>query len=538
MNTNQQEPPHYAGRSVDWDNPDSTPEEIPVPQAPHREPEAPVAPPVSHVRTEPKAQISAPAASQHVESVNYDPHHHAPNIKPKEEVFDAKHTFADLGLTGEVLKGVEAAGFKHPTAIQSSMIPPFIAGRDVLGQAKTGTGKTAAFGLPLLQICDKNTPFQALVLAPTRELAVQITNEINELGRFTGIRSTTVYGGQRISSQAEQLKKGIPIIVGTPGRVMDMVQRGLLHLNNIRFAILDEVDRMLDIGFREDIRRILEMCPPSEKRQTVMVSATISGDIEKLARRYMRDPEKIITTAGSLTVSLVEQHHLTVQPWDKKRLLYHLLKHEDPELTIVFCRLKRSVDDLAKYLNAKGIEAHAMHGDMSQGKRNQAMEKLRGGKLSVLIASDLASRGIDVEGITHVINYDLPEDPDLYVHRIGRTARAGRGGVAWSLVTPAQGELLTQIEVLVNAEIPKLHYPGFEASPRPEGFRERDSQGREVIQTPVSDVPKINRIQAAMNPELPATEPGKVDASKFPGGVVPTKMPPKRLFGKIPGGRR
>jgi ATP-dependent RNA helicase DeaD len=280
------------------------------------------------------------------------------------------------------------------------------------------------------------------------------------------------------------------------------------------------------------------MCPPSEKRQTVMVSATISGDIEKLARRYMRDAEKIITTAGSLTVSLVEQHHLSVQPWDKKRLLHHLLKHEDPELTIVFCRLKRTVDDLAKYLNAKGIEAHAMHGDMSQGKRNQAMQKLRGGHLSVLIASDLASRGIDVEGITHVINYDLPEDPDLYVHRIGRTARAGRGGVAWSLVTPAQGDLLTQIELLVNAEIPKLHYPGFESSARPEGFRERDSQGREVVQMPAAEGPKYNRIQAAMNPELPASEPGKVDASKFPGGVVPTKMPPKRLFGKIPGGRR
>ena len=205
----------------------------------------------------------------------------------------------------------------------------------------------------------------------------------------------------------------------------------------------------------------------------------------------------------------------------------------------MFCRLKRTVDNLAKYLASKGIEAHAMHGDMSQGRRNTVMKALKGGQLSVLIASDLASRGIDADGISHVINYDLPDDPDLYIHRIGRTARAGRGGVAWALVTPSQGELLTKIENLINAEIPKLDYPDFAASPRPEGFRDEGPGGRPIIEIPKSDVPKFNRMDAAVNKELPVTgAAGTADASKFPGGVVPTKMPPKRMFGKIPTGRR
>jgi len=454
------------------------------------------------------------------------------------EIFDTAKGFAELGLREGVLKGLDAAGFKHPTFIQAQLMPPMIAGRDVLGQAKTGTGKTAAFGLPLLHLCDSETPFQALVLAPTRELAIQITEEINGLGHFTPVRATTIYGGQAIRSQAEKLKKGSQIIVGTPGRVMDMVERGLLHFKNIRFAVLDEVDRMLDIGFREDIRRILEMCPPSDRRQTVMVSATISPDIERLARRYMRDAEKIVTSAGSLTVSLVEQHYLSVNPWDKKRLLLHLLKHEEPALTLVFCRLKRSVDELSMYLSRHGVEAHAMHGDMSQGKRNTTMKALRAGDLACLIASDLASRGIDVEGISHVINYDLPEDPEVYVHRIGRTARAGRGGIAWSFVTQAQGELLTQIETLINTEIPKMDYPDFTPTERPEGFRDVSKGGRpEVVIEGVPATPKTSRAQMAVAPTMPQTDPNKIDLARFPGGIVPTKLPPRRLFGKMPGRR-
>lgn len=467
------------------------------------------------------------------------------------EIFDSSITFADLGLRSSVLKGVDEAGFVHPTAIQAKLIPVALTGRDILGQAKTGTGKTAAFGLPLLHMCSKDVPFQALVLAPTRELAIQITDEIEQLGKHTPIRAMTVYGGQSIATQTKRLQQGAPIVVGTPGRVMDMVQRGVLHFRNIRFAMLDEVDRMLDIGFREDIRRILELCPPpgppvlpkpdgtSSGRQTIFVSATISPDIEKLARRYMHDPEKIVTSAGSLTVSLVKQFYLPVNPWDKKKLLFHLLTHEEPDLTIVFCRLKRTVDDLAQMLTRKGIEAHAIHGDMSQSKRNATMKALRGGKLSVLIASDLASRGIDVEGISHVINYDLPEDPDLYVHRIGRTARAGRGGIAWSFVTPAQGELLTSIELLINAEIPKLDYTDFTPSEKPADWRDQGPrQGGLVLADagsapPPPATPKTNRIEAS-KPNLPVAKDA-VDPTKFPGGIVPTKLPPKRMMGRLKG---
>jgi ATP-dependent RNA helicase DeaD len=458
-----------------------------------------------------------------------------PKSSSPDEIFSEGQVFADLGLRGSVLKGIEAAGFKHPTRTQSGFIPPIMAGRDVLGQAKTGTGKTAAFGLPLFHMATRGLPFQSLILAPTRELAMQISQDLKELGQFTPIQVAPIYGGQAIHTQASKLQRQPEIIVGTPGRVMDLIDRGMLHLNNVKFAVLDEVDRMLDIGFREDIRKILGMCP--KERQTIFVSATIHPDIERLARQYMKDPEKVMVAAGSLTVSLVEQHYLAVQPWDKKRLMRHLLTHEEPALTLVFCRLKRMCDELARYLSDKGIDAHAIHADLPQGKRNAVMQKLREGSLSVLFASDLASRGIDVEGITHVINYDLPEDPEVYVHRIGRTARAGRRGIAWSLVTPEQGELLTKIENLINLEIPKMDYPDFEASPPPSGADDsrarRDARAKRQQEIDASGKPVLSARLASPGPALPQTQ--KVDANKFPGGIVPTKMPPNLMMGKVRG---
>jgi ATP-dependent RNA helicase DeaD len=487
------------------------------------------------------------------------PADHAPDAaaaaeadRTKSEIFDATATFASLGLRNSVLKGIEAAGFKSPTTIQATLIPVALQGHDILGQAKTGTGKTAAFGLPLFHLAHRNLPYQSLVLAPTRELAIQIAAELSELGRFTPIKVTAIYGGQRISAQADKLRRDPEILVGTPGRVMDLVERGIIHFKNIKFVVLDEVDRMLDIGFREDIRRILAMCPPpvtpdgNKGRQTIFVSATISGEIEKLARSYMHQPQKLVVTSGSLTVSLVKQYHLPVAPWDKRRLLKHLLTHEEPALTLVFCRLKRSCDELARYLSEKGIDAHAIHADLSQSKRNQIMEKLRAGNLEVLIASDLASRGIDVDGITHVINYDLPEDPDLYVHRIGRTARAGRGGIAWSFVTPEQGPLLTQIEFLINAEIPKLDYPDFEPGPLPD-WVQRDRLQKEAnaasktsrftsgpaLPAAAAPAPARNPVEGVQTPPPAAPAPIAADPSKFPGGVVPSKLPSKRLQGKV-----
>ncbi|MGE3108792.1 MAG: DEAD/DEAH box helicase [Phycisphaerales bacterium] len=464
-----------------------------------------------------------------------------PLPKGADDIFADDQSFASLGLRNSVLKGIDELGFKTPTKIQSQLIPLIVAGKDVLGQAKTGTGKTAAFGLPLLHGAERGKEFQSLILVPTRELAIQVATDMNNFAKYTPIRTSAVFGGERVHVQVKALERGPEIIVATPGRIMDMVERGHIHHRHVKYIVLDEVDRMLDIGFRDDIRRILKGCPPPAGfdeqgqrlpgRQTIFVSATLSPEIEQLARSYANNAEKIVATSGSLTVSRVKQFYLTVQPWDKKSLLYHLLTHEEPALTIVFCRMKKTVDVLNEYLNKKGIESHAIHGDMYQSKRNKVIDKLRKGNLSVLIASDLASRGLDVEGITHVINYDLPEDPDLYIHRIGRTARAGREGVAWALVTPEQGDLLTQIEHLINTEIPKLDYPDFKPGPVPKevvASRELDAKRAAVAQN-------FNRFAdpAQKKLEAAAKSSAAIDPNKFPGGIVPTKLPPKRMQGKV-----
>ncbi|MFO0872949.1 MAG: DEAD/DEAH box helicase [Phycisphaerales bacterium] len=449
-----------------------------------------------------------------------------------DDIFQTKQTFADLGLRDDLLRGLHDLGFKHPTHIQAELIPVALAGRDVLGQAKTGTGKTAAFGLPLLQLIEPGEALAAMVLVPTRELAVQVTAELHELGRHRRIGAVTIYGGQAIKSQVQALRSGPGIIVGTPGRVMDMHKRGHLPYDRTRIAVLDEVDRMLDIGFRDDIRAILGGLPG--KPQTIFVSATISPDIERLARSYMRDPAKIATTAKSLTVSQVKQSYLAVEPWDKTRLLVHLLTHESPALTVVFCRTKRTVDNVAKALQKAGIDAHAIHGDMYQRKRNQVMEKLRSGDLSVLVASDLASRGLDIDDITHVINFDLPEDPELYVHRIGRTARAGREGIAWAFVSPDQGELLTNIEVLINFEIPRMSYPDFKPGPLPS-----DVQARREAAQRRAEAPSINRgaKPVAPAPAVMAANPTAA-AERFPGGLVPSASHTRTLGGRVASRRR
>lgn len=509
----------------------------PRPAAPAQTP-SPV--PAQHVATPAPAQAPAPAPAPAMSTAEAARKH-------REEIFDKQTKFADLGLSEPVMRGITEAGFVHPTAIQARLIPLILNGRDMLGQAKTGTGKTASFGLPLLTRIEKGRPFQALVLVPTRELAIQVATDLRELGRFTGLNILPVYGGQNISTQAQLLAKGPEIVVATPGRVMDMVQRNCMNYRGIRMVVLDEVDRMLDIGFRDDIRRILGSCP--RERQTIFVSATISPEIESLARSFANNAEKVVASAGSLTVAMVAQHHLPVQPWDKKQLLLHLLTHEEPALTVVFCRTKRTVDNLTEYLTRKGVDCHAIHGDMYQNKRNQVMEKLRSGKLEVLIASDVASRGLDVEGITHVINYDLPEDPDVYVHRIGRTARAGRDGVAWSLVTPEQGELLTQIELFINAEIPKLDYPDFKPGPIPPDVLARRQQQAQRVESArqfnrfSSNLPPPGAPAATPAPARPGAggqpahatpaAPAAPDPNRFPGGIVPTQAPPKRMFGKV-----
>ncbi len=443
------------------------------------------------------------------------------------EIFDESVTFEGLGLDPSVLKGITEAGFKHPTDIQARLIPAVLSGKDVIGQARTGTGKTAAFGLPILHFADPKVPMQALVLAPTRELAVQVAAELDELGKHTSIRAVCIIGGESMRDQSGSVKRGAQIIVGTPGRVMDMQGRGEINFKNIRFVVLDEVDRMLDIGFRDDIRKILKSI--NRDHQTVFVSATMDVEIERLARSFMKpDAQKIMTVSGSLTVSLVDQKHLPVEPWDKRSLLLHLLRHEDPDTTLVFCRTKATVHKVTQYLRDKGINVREIHGDLAQSKRTRVMDSMRKGKLDVLIASDLAARGLDVEHISHVINYDLPDDPEVYVHRIGRTARAGRRGIAWAFVCPDQGQLLTEIEKLTGTLIEKMEYPDFKPGPVPKDVRDerqRDDKRRSSTGSTVAERAKPQTALDGLSPEE--------IAAKFPGGVIPKGAPSRTLGTKF-----
>jgi len=446
-----------------------------------------------------------------------------------QDIFDTTTSFADLGLSDALLKGIEDQGFEHPTIIQSKLVPLAISGKDVLGQSKTGTGKTAAFGLPALHVLDGSTPFACLCLVPTRELAIQVTREMRELGSHTKLKVLAVYGGQPISTQAERLKKKPHIIVGTPGRVMDMHQRGLLPYDKIQLAMLDEVDRMLDIGFREDIRKILGGI--KQTHQTIFVSATISDEIMRLAKKYMNDPVDLsLREAKSLTVAQVDQECISVQDWDKQRMLHHVIKVEQPDLVLVFCRMKVTVDRVVKFLQRKDIDALVLHANLNQSQRNKAMDRLRKREVRVVVASDLAARGIDVDDITHVINYDVPEDPEVYVHRIGRTARKGRSGKAIMFVTPEQSELLMSIERLTNVEIPTRVFDDFKLGPEPD----RIQQDRRRLEKEREAMRKAN---SRTIDELPADKLGE-DASKFPGGLVPKELPKKRMGGRLRTRRR
>jgi ATP-dependent RNA helicase DeaD len=373
--------------------------------------------------------------------------------------------FAALGVRNSILKALGEAQFTKPSEIQALLIPRALAGVDILGQARTGTGKTAAFAIPILQMAERGLSTQAIILVPTRELAIQVDAEVQRWAKYTPIRTVPVYGGQKISAQMKFLKHGPEILVGTPGRVIDLLDRRIINFHNIRFVVLDEVDRMLDIGFREDIRNMLSRI--ESPHQTMFVSATISDEIDRLSRNYMREPvEKLIAPGADdkPTVASVEQWYFPVQPWDKHRLLRMLLERERPELAIVFCRTKHGAEKLAKNLTTDGIECREIHGNLNQAKRDRVMKNFRTGKFDVLIATDLASRGIDVADISHIINYDIPEDPEVYVHRVGRTARMGALGKAYTFVTAEQGEELTRVESLINMIIPKAEVEGFQGS--------------------------------------------------------------------------
>jgi len=354
-------------------------------------------------------------------------------------------SFADLGLARELLDAVHDVGYEAPSPIQEQAIPPLLEGRDVIGQAQTGSGKTAAFGLPMLQYVDpSDQEVQGLVLTPTRELCIQVTQALRAYGMRKGVDVVAVFGGAPIRSQQAQLRAGGHIVVGTVGRVRDLISRHSLLLHACRFVVLDEADEMLDLGFLEDVERILALTPSS--RQTALFSATMPPEIRRLADQYLMDPVTVRVQAATLTVETVEQFGLEVRPREKADRLVEVLRAEQPEQALVFVRTKIRCEQLFRTLRDRGINVKALHGDMTQGARDGVMISFKEGRLPLLVATDVAARGLDISGVSHVINFDVPTTPDVYVHRIGRTARVGRSGRAITFYEPRQRREIGAIE--------------------------------------------------------------------------------------------
>ncbi len=384
--------------------------------------------------------------------------------------------FKDLGLKPGIQTALDELGYTEPTPIQEQAIPELLAGHDVIGQAQTGTGKTAAFGLPLLQYLDPdNDEVQAVVLTPTRELCIQVTQALRSYAEHLDVEVVAVFGGAPIRSQQAQLRAGAHVVVATVGRMMDLMSRRSLVLTAARYVVLDEADEMLDLGFIEDVEKILRMCPSG--RQTALFSATMPPPVQRLAESYMYDPTTIRITPKKLTVDAIEQAWLEVPARDKANSLVELLKAEEPEQAIIFCRTKIGASRLDKTLRDKGLDVKALHGDMSQGSRDGVMIAFKDHRVRLLVATDIAARGLDIEHVTHVINYDVPDSSETYVHRIGRTGRVGRTGRAVTLVTPAQRKEIDRIERDVKTTIGEWETPEerLEHAPRPRR-RERDGK--------------------------------------------------------------
>lgn len=368
-------------------------------------------------------------------------------------------TFKDLGIIDPILKALEGEGYEAPTLIQKKAIPILLKGKDLLGCAQTGTGKTAAFAIPIIQkISRQNQNGQrkitALVVAPTRELAIQVNDSFSTYGKHTGIRNTVIFGGVSQHAQVKALKKGVDILVATPGRLLDLINQGFVSLDHVRFSVLDEADHMLDMGFLPDIKRIIAKLP--QKRQSLFFSATMPAAIVDLSNKILGDPFKITVKPDQPTAEKVDQAVYFVEKQDKIKLLKHLLKNNEAESAIVFSRTKHGANKIVKLLGRAGVQAAAIHGNKSQNKRQETLRDFKSGKIHVLVATDIAARGIDVDSLSMVINYDLPNVPETYVHRIGRTGRADASGVALSFCAPEERSFLKSIQKLINNRIPVI----------------------------------------------------------------------------------
>ena len=366
--------------------------------------------------------------------------------------------FEDLGLSEECLKAVTSMGFEEPTPIQCKAIPVLLSGKDMIGQAQTGTGKTAAFGLPIIEAIEPGDCFvQSIVLAPTRELAVQAAEEINKLAKFKGLHAIAVYGGTSIDRQITVLQKGVHIVVGTPGRVLDHLRRGTLKLNRAKIVVLDEADEMLDMGFIEDISSILRSTP--KKKQMLLFSATMPDAILSISRRYMVEPEKVIIEAETLTAPKIDQIFYEIKHNEKVEALSRLIDITDSGRFLVFCHTKRECDYVADTLKFRGYPVEAMHGDYNQTQREKVLQKFKDSDIDILVATDVAARGLDISDISHVVNYSIPQEPERYVHRIGRTGRAGKEGIAVTFVTPRETMQLRLIKNVSKAKITRKKLP-------------------------------------------------------------------------------
>ncbi|MFC4804302.1 DEAD/DEAH box helicase [Filifactor villosus] len=370
--------------------------------------------------------------------------------------------FNEMNLSEEIITALETLGFENSTLIQELAIPIALEGRDIIGQSQTGTGKTFAFGIPILEhILQNNTKkVQALVICPTRELAVQVSGEIDKLCKFTKIKSLPVYGGEYIEKQIKSLKKNVNIVIGTPGRMMDHIKRKTLKLDSVQFVVLDEADEMLDMGFVEDIEAILNEVP--EERQTMLFSATMPAEIIELSQKYLNDPEKIKVKNKTMTVDQIEQIYIKVKNSDKAEVLSRIVELEESGKSIVFCNTKKMVDELVVDMQNRGYSVEGLHGDLKQQKRDMVIERFRTGGISMLIATDVAARGLDIRDVDLVVNYDLPIEEEQYVHRIGRTGRAGASGKSYSFAYGRDVERLRRIENYAKCKIKEETIPRYE----------------------------------------------------------------------------
>ncbi|GAB6157552.1 DEAD/DEAH box helicase [Desulfotomaculum varum] len=449
--------------------------------------------------------------------------------------------FGELIINKKIVDGLVEMGFEEPTPIQQLAIPHILAGHDVIGQAQTGTGKTAAFSIPLLEQIDFHKKvLQTLIITPTRELAIQVAEEIGKIGRFCRIKVLPIYGGQSIERQIRSLRQGVQVVVGTPGRLLDHLRRHTLKTDQVRLVILDEADEMLDMGFIEDIEEILKHIPA--ERQTLLFSATMPGEIVRLAQQYMKNPQYVTVSKSTLTAPQIDQVYYEVPEKHKLEALCRLLDTIDIAQGIVFCRTKRGVDELVAGLQARGYTAAALHGDLSQQQRNNVMRQFRSGEVELLVATDVAARGLDIEGVSHVINYDIPQDPEFYVHRIGRTGRAGRSGVAITIINPREYRQLRLIENITKTRIKRERLPSVAdvAERQKEGIKDRllrlMEEGklgyyRSIVDSLVDEYDPMDIAAAALKLSLdlePAAEEVSLDTVSF--GNTGAKPGMVRLF--------